>query len=116
MALALTVNEVFDHGQVIEAIGTIAASGSYVTGGDTLSFADSKIPSSEPPIDVRVEGESGFVYRWDKGTSLANGKVKVFQATTSGTNLPLAEHTAVAYVAGVTGDTIKFRALFKKLV
>lgn len=116
MAAAATINEVFDHGQVIEVVGTIAFTGNYTTGGDTLSLASAKVPSSEAPIDVDINGKAGFVYQFDKGTTLANGKVLVFCNTAGAANAALGEHTAVALVAGVTGDTVRFRALFKKLV
>lgn len=114
MALVITTTDFWHDSKRLTVVGTIAASGTYPTGGDTLSFAGVKgVLSSTPPTTVQIAGSSGFIYQFVAGTTIANGKMKVLVATTGGTNIPLAEHTNVAYVAGVTGDVIGFEAIFK---
>lgn len=113
MALALTVTKQWFDGRKLTVVGTIVASGSYTTGGDTCTVAGLGIKSSQLPFLVQVSGNAGFPYSWVAGTTQANSKMKVFCATTTGTNAPLQEHGAVAYVAGVTGDTITFEGYFE---
>lgn len=86
----------------------ITASGSYTTGGDTLNLNGilPAVGAGQIPRIVLIAGQSGFVYQYVNGTKMADGKMKVLVATTSGTNAPLQEHGATSYVAGVTGDTI----------
>lgn len=113
MALAVTVTKHWDDGKILHVLGTITASGSYTTGGDTLSFADPKIKSASVPLFVNVIGSAGYIYSFVPGTTQATGKLKVFAApATAG---PLTEISQAAYPSGVTGDTIQFNALFVKL-
>jgi len=109
----MVVNKQWYDGKKVNIVGTITASGSYSTGGDTLNLQGLGIKSSQLPFLVQISGQNGFIYQWVAGTTQANGKMKVFVATTGGTNLPLSEHTAAAYVAGVTGDTITFEGMFE---
>jgi hypothetical protein len=109
MALSTTVKPIKLRGNnFLLVIARIVASGSYIALGDLLDLKSLNPNSPKQPRAVIINSESGFVYKYD----LANKKVKVFQATTSGTNLPLAEHTAAALVAGVTGDVITAWVLF----
>lgn len=89
--------------------GTMVPSGNYVTGGEvpSPSFASFNPVNREPDI-VLIKGRSGFFYVYDD----TNKKIQVRVATTTGTNIPLAEHTAVAYVAAVTSDVIEFVAIY----
>lgn len=107
MALAVgsVVDKYFD-GKRGHLIITITASGSYTTGGDTLSLANLMPGSGALPTWAEINGINGFSYSYVAGTTQANGKVKVFVEATVATNTPLAEHSAATYVAGVTGDTI----------
>lgn len=113
MALAATLVDRYFDGKRGHLIITITASGSYTTGGDTLSLAGLMPGSATVPTWAEIQGVNGFVYAYVAGTTQANGKVKVFVEATVATNTPLAEHTAVAYVAGVTGDTITAYIEFK---
>lgn len=116
-----TVTTQWTDGRYIHAIGTIAISAAadvYVTGGLTLSFAG-KVQSSRSPIYVIIQGGTTAVgmagYTFLAGTTIANGKILVFIEATVATNTPLAEHTAAAVAAGVSGDTnIRFHAIFPK--
>lgn len=107
--MALTVSSVIDKyfdGKRGHVIVVITASGSYTTGGDTLSLAGLMPGSATIPTWGEVTSVAGYVYSYVNGTTQANGKMKVFVATTSGANIPLAEHTAAAYAGTVTADTI----------
>jgi len=116
MALAFTLIDTWDDGKRIHATGTVAASGNYSTGGDTLDL--SKFPiltSSQAPIQgtVWLDGLAGYDYVFTPGSSLGNGKVKVFQQGTSAGAFP--ELAAGAYPSAITGDTVTFYGIFKKL-
>jgi hypothetical protein len=107
MALALTVTKQWYDGKKLFVMGTIAGSGSYVTGGDTLNLQSLGIKSSQVPFQAWIGGTSGYAFGWVPGTTQANGKVKI--STTAATEL-----AAGAYPAGITGDTnIQFEAGFE---
>jgi hypothetical protein len=113
MALALAIKQfdVDSTGKQVYVVGTITASGSYVTGGDTLDLTNqSLIPADALPKQVSVFTQTGqvFSYTWVLGTALNNGKVKIYQA--GGTEL-----AAGAYPAAITTDNIAFSAVFPKL-
>lgn len=97
----------FKTGRTVRLYFTLVFSGSYVLGGDTVSFAG-LVPGSKAPIQgtVDINGVSGFRYEYVNGTNNTNGLVKVRVNDAGGVNAPNAEHTAVAYVAGVTGDVV----------
>lgn len=98
-------------------------SGSYATGGDTLDFTNAGVNSAVPPgIDiggkvVRVsidsnggaasQGGIGGYFQFIPGTTLLNGKLKVFSA--AGVEL-----AAGAYPAAVTGDLVLAEVVWKK--
>jgi hypothetical protein len=113
MALALAIKQfdVDSTGKQVYVVGTITASGSYSTGGDTLDLTNqSFIPADALPKQVSIFTQTGqvFNYAWVLGAALNNGKVKIYQA--GGTELG-----AGAYPAGITGDIIAFSAVFPKL-
>ena len=112
LAATKTFVDATDHTMVL--FGTIAASGSYSTGGDTLNLGG-LIPGKTLPFNVDFQSQAGYVYTWVPGTDITNGKMQVHVNTGAGVNLPLPEHTAAAYNAGVTGDVISFQAYFAKL-
>lgn len=116
MALAVTISNTDVAQDSFYVRGTIVASGSYATGGDTLSFASLGIPASVAPRDVFIHGIAGFVYSFSRGSTLANSLMLVHCNTAGGANAPLGEHTAASYAAGVSGDTITFLAIFDKLL
>lgn len=95
----------------MEVFGTLVASGSYATGGDTIDFTQlGSITRAKDPLFVEVTGIAGFIYQYNRVTK----KLLVYCNTAGGVNLKLDEHTAIAYVAGVTGDTIRVRMVFAK--
>jgi len=93
--------------------GTIAIDAStdtYATGGLTLSLAAVPGMVNAVPAEVRIWSEAGaatqYTYAYKPGTTIANGKILAYTGD--------AEVTAGAVPAGVSGDTIKFSATFKK--
>lgn len=92
-------------GQRFHSVGTITPSGSYVTGGDVLSFADSNIKSSRIPEYVEIHGIAGFDYGYEEGTDQTDGLMLV--------HLAGVEAAAAAYPAGVLADTITYHAIFR---
>jgi hypothetical protein len=124
MALAITVDKLLgipdntDKELVVQ--GVITFSGSYVTGGDPLSFANNnRIQSRALPLMVEVYEEpiagtqtaTGFDFVYAKGTTQANGTLQIIGPGTTGTPAQLA---AGAYPAALTTPTttVKFRAYF----
>src|SRR4051812_11942394 len=126
MPLAVTVSSAPTKNLKQFAVrGTIVASGNYPTGGDvfnlitaTYPVGQSPVPSTSSPTSVLIfsqpaagSGATGlFEYGFLKGTTAANGKMQVF--TGAAAQSALAELSAGAYPAGVTGDAIQFIALF----
>ena len=113
-----TVTKKFKVGRVIRAYGTIAIGADpleYATGGIVCNFSGA-VPSSKVPLRVELTGKAGFIYNYDPGTTIANGKVMVWTNTAGGANNALGQHTAAAVVAGVSGDTIRFTADFDSLL
>jgi hypothetical protein len=114
MALAITVTDIDAGSQNVSVFGTLAASGSYSTGGDTLDLTaiSAQCGVSLAPIQVWIGGSSGDAYAFIPAASptLANGKVKVNTASNT-------ELASGAYPARITGDTnIQFEAIFQKLL
>lgn len=116
MAIVVTVTKTWNDGDCNHVVGTLALSGSYTTGGDTLNWKGVAgfTKSSLLPVWVNVDGIAGYKYEhvMGAGNDQAACKLLVRVATTSGANIGLAEHTAAAYAAGVTGDTQRFHAIF----
>ena len=76
MALSITINNVDQATDSLYVRGSISASGSYTSGGDTLDFSGKgDLPASTPPRDMFIHGVSGFVYEFVRGSILANNKV-----------------------------------------
>ena len=112
MALAITITHYDTSNRSIYIFGTLAASGSYATGGDTLDFTTvgAQVDASQPPVSFWAGGTTGDSYSWIVGSALNNGKVKI--STTSATEL-----AAGTYPARISGDTgIQFEATFRKLL
>jgi hypothetical protein len=119
MALQLTLQNVDASGVVVWVTGTIAASGNYSTGGDTLDWtqimnqavaASGAVPSAQSPQQVAIWSQNGSFNQYSplQGSGLNNWKLKV--AAPGGTEIG-----AGAYPGGVTGDIIVFQAQFKRL-
>lgn len=89
MAITWTVTykKVGFTGNTMEVYGTLSGSGTYTTGGDTLSFASDSVKASTPPDFVAVQlvpssaasANTEFVY--GQATTIANGKLQLFSAT-----------------------------------
>ena len=122
MALTLalgTSNPPFDgvdDGQkLFYVFGSIAASGNYAAGGDTLDWTKllDALKTGYLPVQVQMfsqsasAGHPGYTYYWRPGTTLANGKMQVMNGT--------AELGAGAYPAAILADTIAFAATFLRL-
>lgn len=95
----------------VEIFGVLTPSGNYATDGDVIDFtALGSYWRSKNPLFVMIQGKAGFVYQYD----IENKKVLVFTNTAGAANAALGQHTAAAYVAGVTGDVIRVRMIFPK--
>lgn len=104
--------------------GTLAVTATpalYTTGGIVCSFQGfDGVRSDYAPLEVRAWSEpaagapSGYVYQFLRGTTLGNGRLAIMQS--AGSAAPLVEITdGAAIPAGVSGDTIRFRAVFQRI-
>jgi hypothetical protein len=96
----------------VYAIATLAFSGNYPSGGDTLDFTQvaDKIPSTQM-VQAWAEsqnGNSGY-YVAVAGSALNNWKLKAFNG--GGTEI-----TAGAYPASVTSDVVQLSITARKLL
>lgn len=123
MAVAVTFTDVWTDGRRIHAVGTLAFSGNYATGGDAIDIKAAGINSagqgwrsSSDPTHVQIVGKAGHLYEYDR----ANKKVLIRRnknpADAGGADIPFPELAAAAYPAAVTGDVVDFYAIGKKLV
>lgn len=116
MALVVNTPTLEVGEKIINAYGTITASGSYVSGGDPLSFIG-KLHGGRNLEFLMVIGESGFLYRWVKGTDLSDGKLIVMQGdNNNASDGPAIELPVAAYPGGVSGDTIRYHAQYKQSI
>jgi hypothetical protein len=96
----------------VYAVATLAFSGNYVSGGDTLDFTQvSDKLNSDTVVQVFAEsqnGNSGY-YIPVQGSALNNWKLKAFLG--GGT-----EVTAGAYPASVTSDIVQLSVTLRKLL
>jgi hypothetical protein len=117
MALTFTLVDTWDDGKRVHVSGSVAASGSYSTGGDTLDLSQVPvIASTQAPIQgtTWLDGLAGYDYVFTPGAALNAGKVKIFQQGASAGAFPeLADGT---YPSAITGDSITFYGIFKKLL
>ena len=116
MALTFTLVDTWDDGKRIHVAGTVAASGNYSTGGDTLDLSQFPIvASTQPPIQgtAWMDGLAGYDYVFSSGSAMNNSKVKIFAQGASAGAFP--ELAAGAYPGGITGDSITFYGIFPKL-
>jgi len=107
----LSSNEDASGNNLFYAIGTLAFSGSYPTGGDALDFTTvaDKLPSDQI-IQVFADsqnGNSGY-YVPVQGSALNTWKLKAF--TGGGTEL-----SAGAYPSSVTTDIVQITISARKL-
>jgi hypothetical protein len=117
MALTFTLVDTWDDGKRIHVAGTVAASGNYSGGGDTLDLSQFPIiAATQAPIQgaAWMDGLSGYDFVFYPGSAMNSGKVKIFQQGASAGAFP--EVAAAAYPSAITGDTITFYGIFKKLL
>jgi len=114
MPIAVTTVDSWHDSKRLHVVGTLVFSGTYPTGGDTLNFQSVKgVLSSLTPVECVCHGNSGHLYEYVFGTTIANGLVMVRIATTTAGNVGLSQHSNAAYDATVTGDVVRFHAIFK---
>lgn len=114
MPMAISNVEKYRDGRTWRVRANLTFSGTYPTGGETLSFASFGVPqglsASRKPWSVIVDGKAGFKYSYAEGTGRDDGKVIVYTNTAGGANSALGEHTNATYVAGVSGDVVTVTA------
>ena len=93
--------------------GELTFSGNYVTGGDTLSFANSAILSNTAPNRVEIYEEpttsqtaTNYRFVYAKGSGISNGLLQVFVSTTG------VQLAAGAYGSLFASTIVKFRVWF----
>ncbi len=113
LVVATVTNIDFTNSQFI-VNGTITTSGTYPSHGDPLDLSTIGVPSGAPPTSVNVfeiaasgASQSGWNYKFDPGTTQANGKVELFNGTT--------EYTGAAAYSGTIPATLYFQAFFQKV-
>ena len=123
--ITVTISSTDWTGKNLIIFGTVAWSASpdtYTTGGNTMSFANfDEVKSGSLPNFVEVFSQptaashaaNSYVYQFLPGTTIANGVLQIFTGAAAQT--ALTELSAGAVPAGVSGDTIKFRASFPRL-
>jgi hypothetical protein len=117
MALTFSLVDTWDDGKRIHVSGTVAASGNYVTGGDTLDLSQFPlIAAAQAPIlgTAWMDGLAGYDYVFSAGATLNANKVKMF-ACAATLQAAFPELAAGSYPAAISGDTITFYGIFKKL-
>jgi hypothetical protein len=113
ITITLLPNNVDGSGNnFLYAIGTLAFSGNYPTGGDTLDFTTvaDKLPSTQL-IQVFADSQNGNAgyYVPVAGSALNNWKLKAFSG--GGTEI-----SAGAYPASVTSDVVQITITARKLL
>jgi hypothetical protein len=112
MALAFSLVDTWDDGKRIHVSGTIAATGNYATGGDTVDLSQVPvIASTQPPIQgtAWMDGLAGYDYVFIPGAAMNSNKVKMF-ASAGAAQAAFPELTAGAYPGAITGDTMRHKA------
>lgn len=106
----ITPNVTYSHkAETYRVIGTLAVAaspGTYSAGGITCPLNIYAIKATRLPLRLSIGGQSGYVYKYIPGTTLANGKLKIL--TGAAAQSPLTELSAGAMPAGISGDVITF--------
>lgn len=107
-------NQWLDRVYKVLGIVTIGASPlTYTAGGIPFNLNQSDVKAQRTPEDVKIYGQSGYIYSYVKGTDNSNGLLKVFVQDAVATN-PLAEMAdALAIPAGLSGDVIRFEGTWR---
>lgn len=117
MAVTISVSraDATDKGIIIE--GTLALSGNYPAGGDTVDFSSvPDIPSNVGPLGLVEVAEQpasgstpqGYLFLMIAGSTMKNWLLSV----NTDVGQPPTELTAAAYPAAAKASTIQFRAFF----
>lgn len=113
MAVTFALDNVFGNPDSTKAggnyIGTLTFSGSYVTGGDALSFSVQGVLGYAAPLQVEVYEQpttsqtgTGYAFVYAKGTTTANGKLQIFSTAST-------QFSAGAYGTTFATTTVKCR-------
>lgn len=96
------------EGKLQHVYGTISVSASpdvYVTGGLALDLSDGSVKASRTPIWIEFTSANGYTVTYVNGSNITNGKLKVLTAANT-------ELAAAAVPANLSGDTIRYHAVF----
>jgi hypothetical protein len=105
MAVSVIVVDQWNDQGRVNTLMSLAFSGNYTAGGETLDFAQYQQGSVQPSF-VQIQGRAGFGYTYDSSTK----KLQVRgsdPAAAGGAIAGLPEIAAAAYPAGVTGDAVR---------
>ena len=109
-----TINAHNPVGKWQMVIGTLAiAAGDYTTGGLTISFANTEIKSSLPPVTGFIGGKAGYIYSYVPGATKNVGILLIFQSAAASN--PMSELPAAATPGAVVADSIYFFGFFPLL-
>ncbi len=92
----------------IHVSDTVAETGNYSTGGDTLDLSQVPITASaQPPTQGHawIDALAGYDYVFYPGSAMNRNKVKIFQQGRGCGSVP----------GAITSDTITFYGIFRKL-
>ena len=98
---------------VIGSLAISAGPATYVTGGIACSLLTSAVKATRAPFFMRIQNQSGFVYRYIPGVDASTGLLKIFVQDAVATNPLLEMANTTAIPAGVSGDVITFFAIFQ---
>lgn len=121
MAIAVAFTDVWTDGRRIHAIGTLTFSGNYAAGGDALAIRAAtgvsarNWKSRNDPTHVMIQGKAGHLYEYDAAAKKVLVRRNKNPADAGGADIPFPELAAAAYPAAVTGDTVTFYAVGKKV-
>lgn len=101
--------------------GTVAVTASpatYTAGGIAFNLNQSDVKASRTASDVQIQGISGYIYAYKKGTDNSNGLLRIFAQTNgAAAGDPLAELVdASAIPAAVSTDVISFQGRWKGML
>lgn len=109
MALAITGIKKRQVAGMLIAAFEVTPTGNYATNGEVVApTIESMHFQGKAPDLVTVYGKAGFVFQYDH----VNKKLLTYCNTAGAANAALGEHTAAAYVAGITGVAHKGVAIW----